>query len=127
MNVVTGGCLWRLVAREEGGGNFPDNLTVSKPNKGKTMNDSVKPPTRRKTGTPDYTPEQKAAAFDALWEHCGPGRGVLNDWVDLPVSRAAHEATFRRVPRYKFEIMACGEGMLSFRDVLHHMATRDGA
>ena len=75
---------------------------------------------------PDYTPDQKAAAFDALWETCGLGRGLLRDWVGRPVSRAAKEATFIRVPRYTFEILAEGEGMQRFRDVLHHLATRKG-
>lgn len=84
----------------------------------------VEPTVRRPLGMPDYTPEQKAAAFDALWETCGLGQGLLRDWVDRPVIRAAKEATFRRVPRYTFEILAEGEGMQRFRDVLHHLATR---
>jgi hypothetical protein len=75
-------------------------------------------------GMPEYTTEQKAAAFDALWENCGLSPGVLRDYVDRPVSRAANEATFLRVPRYSFELMAEGEGMHRFRDVLHHLATR---
>ena len=77
---------------------------------------------RRHFDMPDYTADQKAAAFDALWETCGLGQGMLRDYVDRPVSRAAQEATFRRVPRYTFEIMAEGEGMQRFRDVLHHLA-----
>lgn len=76
------------------------------------------------TDMPEYTLAQKAAAFDALWETCGLGQGVLLDYVDRPVNRAAHEATFHRVPRYAFEVLAEGEGMQRFRDVLHHLATR---
>ena len=76
--------------------------------------------------TPEYTLEQKAAAFDALWKNCGPGRGVLRDYVRRPISRTAKEAAFLRVPRYAFELLAEGDGMQQFSDVLHHLATRNG-
>lgn len=78
---------------------------------------------------PDYTSEQKAAAFDALWETCGRGQGLLKDWVSRDISRPGcppNEATVLRVPRYEFTILAEGE-MRRFRDVLHHLATREGA
>jgi hypothetical protein len=81
---------------------------------------------RRPAGMPEYTDEQKAAAFDALWETCGLGQGLLKDWVSRDISRPGcppNEATVRRVPRYTFEILAEGD-MLRFRDVLHHLATR---
>ena len=73
---------------------------------------------------PSYTIEQKAAAFDSLWENCGHAHGTLKDWIDHPVNRAAHEATFLRVPRYSFEVVAEGE-IHCFYDVLHHLATRE--
>lgn len=75
---------------------------------------------------PDYTPEQKAAAFDALWQTCALGPGVLKDYVDRNISRPGcppNEATILRVPRYSFEILVEGD-MTRFRDVLHHLATR---
>jgi hypothetical protein len=75
---------------------------------------------------PEYTPEQKAAAFDALWHSCGLGRGLLKDYVSRNISRPGcppNEAKILRVPRYTFEIIAVGE-MRHFRDVLHHLATR---
>jgi hypothetical protein len=81
---------------------------------------------RRPLGMPDYTPEQKAAAFDALWDTCGLGQGLLKDYVSRNISRPGcpdNEATMLRVPRYEFTIMAEGE-MQRFRDVLHHLATR---
>jgi coenzyme F420-reducing hydrogenase gamma subunit len=80
------------------------------------------------THMPDYTPEQKEAAFDALWKTCGLGRGILKDWISRDISRPGcppNEATIVRVPRYSFEIVAEGEMQL-FRDVLHHLATRKG-
>lgn len=83
-------------------------------------------PVRRPLGMPDYTPEQKAAAFDALWETCGLGQGLLKDYVSRNISRPGcpdNEATILRVPRYEFTILAEGE-MQRFRDVLHHLATR---
>jgi hypothetical protein len=85
----------------------------------------VEPTVKRPLSMPEYTLEQKAKAFDSLWETCGLCRGMLKDYVDRPVSRAAREATFLRVPRYTFEILAEGEGMQRFRDVLHHLATRE--
>jgi hypothetical protein len=78
---------------------------------------------------PDYTPEQKAAAFDALWTTCGLGQGLLKDYVSRNISRPGapeNEATLLRVPRYEFTVLAEGE-MQRFRDVLHHLATRKGA
>lgn len=72
---------------------------------------------------PDYTLEQKAAAFDALWSNCGNAPGELLDYVSRQVDRAANEVTMVRVPRYRFEVLAEGE-MHRFRDVLHHLATR---
>jgi hypothetical protein len=81
---------------------------------------------RRPLGMPDYTPEQKAAAFDALWETCGLGQGLLKDYVSRNISRPGcpdNEATMLRVPRYEFTILAEGE-MQRFRDVLRHLATR---
>ncbi len=84
----------------------------------------VEPTVKRPIGMPEYTPIQKAKAFDSLWETCGLCQGILKDYVNRPVSRAAREAKFRRVPRYTFEILAEGEGMQRFRDVLHHLATR---
>jgi hypothetical protein len=90
----------------------------------------VEPTVRRPLGMPDYTPEQKAAAFDALWETCGLGLGVLKDFVSRGISRPScppNEATIRRVPRYEFTVMAEGEGMHRFRDVLHHLVTHKGA
>jgi hypothetical protein len=84
------------------------------------------PTVRRTLGMPDYTPEQKAAAFDALWETCGLGQGLLKDWVSRDISRPGcpdNEATLLRVPRYEFTILAEGE-MQRFRDVMHHLATR---
>jgi hypothetical protein len=83
-------------------------------------------PVRRPLGMPDYTPEQKAAAFDALWNTCGLGQGLLKDYVSRNISRPGcpyNEATMLRVPRYEFTILAEGE-MQRFRDVLHHLATR---
>ena len=82
---------------------------------------------RRPADMPEYTDKQKAAAFDALWENCGLGQGLLKDWVSRDISRPGcppNEATVRRVPRYTFEILAEGGGMQRFRDVLHHLATR---
>lgn len=79
---------------------------------------------------PDYTPEQKAAAFDALWETCGLGQGLLKDYVSRNISRPGcpdNEATLLRVPRYEFALMAEGDGMQRFRDVLHYLATLKGA
>ena len=73
------------------------------------------------------TDEQKVAAFNALWETCGLGQGLLKDWVDRDISRPGcppNEATVLRVPRFSFEILAEGEGLQRFRDVLHHLATR---
>lgn len=70
-----------------------------------------------------YTTEEKAQAFDALWDACGGGTGMLLDWATREVSRAAHEVTLIRVPRYRYEIIAEGE-MTQFYDVLHHLATR---
>jgi hypothetical protein len=81
----------------------------------------------RPAGMPDYTAEQKAAAFDALWQTCGLGMGSLKDWVHRDISRPGcppNEATIMRVPRYSFELLAEGEDMHRFRDVLHHLATR---
>ena len=89
----------------------------------------VEPSVRRPPGMPDYTSEQKAAAFDELWDTCGLGQGLLKDWVSRDISRPGcpqNEATVRRVPRYTFEILAEGD-MTRFRDVLHHLATRKGA
>ena len=89
----------------------------------------VEPSVRRPLGMPDYTPEQKAAAFDALWNTCGLGHGLLKDFVSRNISRPGcpdNEATLLRVPRYEFTIFAEGE-MPRFRDVLHHLATRKGA
>jgi len=89
----------------------------------------VEPPVRRPLGMPDYTPEQKAAAFDALWDTCGLGFGLLKDFVSRNISRPGcpdNEATMQRVPRYEFTILAEGE-MRRFRDVLHHLATRKDA
>ena len=90
----------------------------------------VEPTVRRPLGMPDYTPEQKAAAFDALWETCGLGLGVLKDYVSRDISRPGcppNEATIRRVPRYEFTVLAEGHGMQRFRDVLHHLVTHKGA
>jgi coenzyme F420-reducing hydrogenase gamma subunit len=75
---------------------------------------------------PDYTDQQKVAAFDALWETCGLGRGVLKHYISRDISRPGcppNEATVLRVPCYAFEILAEGD-MQQFRDVLHHLATR---
>ena len=90
----------------------------------------VEPTVRRPIGMPEYTPEQKAAAFDALWETCGLGMGVLKDYVSRNISRPGcppNEATILRVPRYEFTVLAEGEGMQRFRDVLHHLVTRKDA
>jgi hypothetical protein len=76
---------------------------------------------------PDYTPAQKAAAFDALWDTCGLGQGLLKDYVSRNISRPGcpdNEATILRVPRYEFTLLAEGEGMHRFRDVLHYLVTR---
>jgi hypothetical protein len=81
---------------------------------------------KRPAGMPDYTPEEKAAAFDALWETCGRGQGRLKDYISRYSSRPEgplNEATILRTPRYSFEILAEGD-MPTFRDVLHHLATR---
>ncbi len=81
---------------------------------------------RRPAGMPEYTAEQKSAAFDALWETCGLGLGALKDFVTRDISRPGcppNEATILRVPRYEFIVLAEGE-MQRFRDVLHHLATR---
>lgn len=75
---------------------------------------------------PDYTAEQKAAAFDALWTTGGLGPGLLKTFVSRSVSRPGcppNEAVVVRVPQYSFEILAEGE-FARFRDVLHHLATR---
>ena len=67
---------------------------------------------RRPAAVPEYTDDQKAAAFDALWETCGRGQGLLKDWVSRDISRPGcppNEATVRRVPRYTFEILAEGD------------------
>jgi hypothetical protein len=76
---------------------------------------------------PDYTAEQKAAAFDALRLTCGHVPGVLRGYASRDISRPGcppNEATILRVPRYEFTMVAEGEGMQRFRDVLHHLATR---
>lgn len=73
---------------------------------------------------PDYTLEQKAAAFDTLWRTCGSGKGLLKTWVSRNISRPncpLNEATFIRIPKYEFIILVEGD-MYTFRDVLHHLA-----
>jgi coenzyme F420-reducing hydrogenase gamma subunit len=75
---------------------------------------------------PNYTLEQKAAAFDLLWESCGAGRGMLNGYVSRDISRPGcppNEATILRVPVYEFQIFVEGD-MPLFRDALHYLATR---
>lgn len=72
-----------------------------------------------------YTLEQKAAAFDALWDNCGKQRGELWDYKHVNISRPGcpdNEAVFVRIARYVFKIMSEGESLV-FRDVLHSLAT----
>ena len=71
---------------------------------------------------PEYSLEEKARAFDALWEQCGKGRGVLVDYKYLPTDR---KDTFRRVPRYSFEVVALGQSHC-LCDVLHQLALGTG-
>jgi hypothetical protein len=66
---------------------------------------------------PNYTLEQKAAAFDLLWESCGAGRGISRPGCP------PNEATILRVPVYEFQIFVEGD-MPLFRDALHYLATR---
>lgn len=76
---------------------------------------------------PDYTPEQKAAAFDALWETCGSAPGTLRDYVTRDTSRPGcppNEAVLVRVSRYEFTLVCEGD-VTRFRHVLHHLATRN--
>ena len=74
---------------------------------------------------PEYTLEQKAAAFDHLWNNCGSARGILFDWTTRDISRPGcppNEATVIRIPRYKYIIAYEGDSYM-FRDVLHKLAT----
>lgn len=73
---------------------------------------------------PDYTLEQKAAAFDALWLRCGPGKGVFIDYKLREVRRGEHDATFERIPRFSFEIVFTGQ-VDTLKDVLHYLATNE--
>jgi hypothetical protein len=49
----------------------------------------------------------------------GTGRGVFTGRPGCP----PNEATILRVPRYEFTLLAEGEGMHQFRDVLHYLET----
>ena len=74
---------------------------------------------------PDYTLEQKAAAFDHLWNNCGSSGCMLYDYVTRDISRPGcppNEATVIRIPRYKFTIIYEGD-CYNFKDVLHKLAT----
>lgn len=72
---------------------------------------------------PDYTMEQKAAAFDELWRTCGNGRGVLDRWKERVVTWDTTSSTHERYPVYQFTIMYSGHAD-TFKDVLHHLATK---
>lgn len=78
---------------------------------------------------PDYSIEEKAAAFDLLWETCGKGRPEFYKWRDYvpppPSSpkKMLAELAITRVPVYHFTIAFDGE-CDSFADVLHHLATK---
>lgn len=72
-----------------------------------------------------YTLDQKAAAFDALWDRCGSQQGTLHDFKSVNISRPdtpPSQAYIKRVPRYTYTMIA--EDLPTFRNVLHYLATR---
>lgn len=79
---------------------------------------------------PEYTMEQKAAAFDQLWEHCGHGHPVFHKWKIKPepfrpsLERMTEVAI--RIPVMHFTIAFDGN-VDRFADVLHYLATKEKA
>lgn len=68
---------------------------------------------------PPFTLEEKARAFDILWENCGNGHAVFDRWKygdTTPVN--SNEACIERIPVYHFTIAYVGD-VDYFRDVLY--------
>jgi hypothetical protein len=73
-----------------------------------------------------FTLEQKAKAFDELWEGCGHAPGKLYDYVRRLAPLRSIQSTdisSPAIPRYEFRIVHEGWEMY-FRDVLANLATR---
>lgn len=71
---------------------------------------------------PNYTTEEKAAAFDLMWETLGSGTPCFSHYiaknVDDQILNYSGIVRHERVPVYEFSIKFAGD-CNSFRDVLH--------
>ena len=70
---------------------------------------------------PDYTIEQKAAAFDKLWEQCGNGAGELITYKTVIKSVGRNNSIAERVPVFEFKLRYNGN-VYKFKDILHNLA-----
>lgn len=72
---------------------------------------------------PDYTLEQKAKAFDLLWNNCGNIRAEFQKYSSHFDSsyelNPRNTAIIRRIPQYTFTLWYSGN-VSTFRDVLHN-------
>lgn len=65
---------------------------------------------------PDFTTEEKAAAFDLLWASCHKGRVEFSHYIP----KARDERTFERIPVFYAKIFHTGQ-VDTFGDVLYSL------